>query len=60
MPAPDYHRIAELERELGIGHPEPERPIRHGRTVCLIKDCDGETTETRSWSGVLIRRDHEH
>ncbi|TGB13859.1 hypothetical protein [Streptomyces sp. MZ04] len=60
MPAPDYALIDRLERELGIGQPEPERPIRSGRTVCLIKDCDGDTTELRTWQGLLIMRVHDH
>ncbi|MET8378039.1 hypothetical protein [Streptomyces microflavus] len=62
MPSPDYQRIADLERELGIGQPapEPERGIREDRTVCLIENCDGETEEIRSWSGLLIQRIHQH
>jgi len=62
MPSPDYQRIAQLERELGIGEPppEPERGIRADRTVCLIKDCDGTDTEIRTWSGLLAYRIHEH
>jgi hypothetical protein len=62
MPQPDYQRIAQLERELGIGQPpsEPERGIRSDRTVCLIKNCDGDDYEIRTWSDVLIRRIHEH
>lgn len=61
-PQPDYGRIDQLERELGIGDPppEPERGIREDRTVCLIKSCDGDTTELRTWQGRLIRRIHEH
>ncbi|EFE65775.1 predicted protein [Streptomyces viridosporus ATCC 14672] len=62
MPSPDYQRIAQLERELGIGQtePEPERGIREDRTVCLIKNCDGDDYEIRTWSGFLVRRVHEH
>ena len=62
MATPDYARIAQLERELGIGQPEsePERGIREDRTVCLIKNCDGDTTELRTWQGQLIRRIHNH
>ncbi|MEU5772716.1 hypothetical protein ABZ819_05345 [Streptomyces venezuelae] len=60
MPTPDYQLIDRLERELGIGQSKPERPMRTGRTVCLIKDCDGDTSEYRTWSGVLVRRIHEH
>nr|WTC12552.1 hypothetical protein OHA15_33940 [Streptomyces anthocyanicus] len=62
MPAPDYQRIAQLERELGIGqpNPEPERAVYPGPPVCLIKDCDGDTEEIRTWSGLLMRRIHLH
>ncbi|MFD5384260.1 hypothetical protein ACFWMG_04685 [Streptomyces sp. NPDC127074] len=60
MPAPDYQRIAQLERELGIGEQQPEKPTRAGRPVCLIKECTGTDTEIRTWSGILIRRLHEH
>ncbi|MEH0417812.1 hypothetical protein [Streptomyces sp. B21-083] len=61
MPTPDYQRIAELERELGIGQPpEPERGIYPGPPVCLIKDCNGDDYELRTWSGVLLRRIHQH
>lgn len=56
---PDYDRIAHLERELGIGEPEPERPIRRAQEVCLTKGCAGETTEIRTWSGALAMRIHE-
>ncbi|WP_069883540.1 hypothetical protein [Streptomyces luteocolor] len=60
MPAPDYALIDRLERELGIGQPEPEPQLRRDRLVCLIKDCDGDTTELRTWSGLLVLRLHEH
>lgn len=62
MPTPDYQRIGQLERELGIGQasPSPERPMRTGRTHCLVKDCDGTDTDFRTWQGFLIRRIHEH
>lgn len=60
MPAPDYQRIAQLERELGISEQQPEKPMRPSRTVCLVKNCTGTDTEIRTWSGVLIRRVHEH
>lgn len=62
MPNTDYARIAQLERELGIAqpHPEPERGIREDRTACLIKDCDGDTTELRTWQRLLIMRIHNH
>ena len=56
---PDYAKIDRLERELGIVEPEPERPIRLARTVCLTKGCTGETTEVRTWSGMLAMRVHE-
>jgi len=54
----DYDRIDRLERELGIGEAEPQRPIRPASKVCLTKDCDGDTDEIRTWSGVLIARIH--
>jgi len=54
----DYDRIARLERELGIGDVEPERLVRRTPSVCLLKDCAGETTEIRTWSGTLARRIH--
>jgi hypothetical protein len=72
-PRPDYARIAVLERELGLvdSHlPElspfeqgmrsamAERPIRLSRTVCLTKDCAGDTREIRTWSGLLAARVH--
>lgn len=58
---PDYARIARLERELGIGDPEPEseRPMRRGPKVCLTKNCGGSTGEYYTWSGVLIARIHQ-
>lgn len=56
---PDYAKIERLERELGIVEPEPEKPIRLARTVCLTKGCEGETTEVRTWSGMLAMRIHE-
>lgn len=55
---PDYARIARLEQELGIGDWEPERPMHVASTVCLTKDCDGDTDEIRTWSGVLVARIH--
>lgn len=58
-PGPDYDRIARLESELGLVEPEPEKPIRLARTVCLTKNCEGETTEVRTWSGMLAMRIHE-
>lgn len=58
---PDYHRIAQLEQELGIGAAEPTRaPATPPNSVCLVKNCDGETTEMRAWNGRLIRRYHRH
>lgn len=59
-PRPDYARIAVLERELGIGDQEPERPMRRAATVCLTKGCDGDTDEIRTWSGVLVARIHHY
>lgn len=58
-PRPDHAKIARLERELGIGQPS-EQGIRPDRTVCLIKDCDGDTEEVRTWAGQLIFRIHQH
>lgn len=60
MPTPDYQRIAQLEHELGIGQPEPERAVYSGPPACLIKDCDGDDYEIRTWSGILLRRYHQH
>ncbi|MFE2973369.1 hypothetical protein [Streptomyces sp. NPDC059258] len=62
MPSPDYHRIADLERELGIGQPEPgpERGVYPDKLVCLIKNCDGTDYEIRTWAGLLTRRIHQH
>jgi hypothetical protein len=37
----------------------PERPVRADR-VCLVKGCDGPTTEIRGWDGILHRRLHRH
>ena len=54
----DYDPIARLERGLGIVVPEPERSIRLARTVCLTKNCGGETVEVRTWSGMLAVRIH--
>lgn len=56
---PDYAKIDRLERELGLVDVEPERPIRAARTVCLTKNCTGETVELRMWSGMLAQRIHE-
>ncbi|MDQ0809779.1 hypothetical protein QFZ63_001493 [Streptomyces sp. B3I7] len=56
---PDYAMIDQLERELGLVGQEPERSLRQARTVCLTKDCRGETTELRSWSGMLMQRIHD-
>lgn len=52
---PDYARIDQLERELGLVE---ERPMRPGRTVCLTKDCAGDTHEIRTWSSQLAYRIH--
>lgn len=54
-PRPDYARINQLERELGL---VDERPIRAPR-VCLAKGCDGGD-EVRTWSGMLLARVHDH
>ncbi|MCY0960839.1 hypothetical protein [Streptomyces sp. H27-H5] len=37
----------------------PERAVRADK-VCLVKGCDGPTTEIRNWDGVLRRRLHQH
>lgn len=58
-PKPDYAKIARLERELGLADPEPPpRPIRALPTVCLTKDCDGDTEEFWTWQGTLATRFH--
>lgn len=54
-PRPDYARIERLERELGLVE---EQPIRSNLTVCLTKNCQGDTEEIRTWSGQLIRHLH--
>lgn len=59
LPRPDHAKIERLERELGLVDTEPEQPTRHGRTVCLTKNCPGETTEIHTWSGTLTMRIHE-
>ncbi|MEU0590028.1 hypothetical protein [Streptomyces ardesiacus] len=56
---PDYAKIDRLERELGLVDVEPEQPIRAAKTVCLTKNCAGETLELRTWSGMLAQRIHE-
>lgn len=57
---PDYLRIDQLERELGIAG-EDEQPIRPSPSkVCLRKNCDGQTEEVRTWSGQLMFRAHVH
>ncbi|MFE0470493.1 hypothetical protein ACFW2V_02605 [Streptomyces sp. NPDC058947] len=60
MPTPDYQRIAQLERELGIGQPKPEPAVHTGPAVCLIKNCNGDDVEIRNWTGLLMRRIHQH
>lgn len=62
MASPDHQRIAQLERELGIGQPEPEpeRGVYPDKTVCLIKDCGGTDYEIHTWAGPLLRRIHQH
>lgn len=61
MPQPDYPRIAELERELGITRPpELQRHTPAARPVCLIKNCTGSDYEVQAWSGIVLRRVHEH
>lgn len=60
MPPPDYQRIADLERELGIGNHQPDKDAPQPPTVCLIKDCSGSDAELCTWSGILLRRTHEH
>ncbi|MEU6768548.1 hypothetical protein ABZ916_39320 [Streptomyces sp. NPDC046853] len=53
---PDYAKIDRLERELGIAQLPAQKPIRSVRTVCLTKNCAGDTEELRSWSGILLMR----
>lgn len=62
MASPDYQRIAQLERELGIGQPkaEPERGVYPAPPICLIKNCTGDDYEIRNWAGLLLRRVHQH
>jgi hypothetical protein len=61
VPEPDYQRIAQLERELGIGQPSaPGRRRNPGPPVCLIKNCTGDDYEIRNWAGLLLRRVHQH
>jgi hypothetical protein len=69
---PDYAKIAMLEYELFGIQPEPGTSaaaavnlqgafaplLRHDPAVCLMKNCAGETTEIRLWSGALARRIH--
>lgn len=52
---PDQARIALLELELGLVE---EHPMRPGRTVCLTKNCDGDTEDVRLWGGQLAYRIH--
>ncbi len=54
-PRPDYARIAQLERELGLTE---EQPIRLARGVCLTKGCTGDTEDVRTWGGQLLMRIH--
>lgn len=62
MASPDYQRIAALERELGIGQPdpEPERGVYPPKTVCLIKNCGGDTVKVLNWAGMVLRCLHTH
>lgn len=46
---PDYARIAQLERELGMNPPAVTR-----RRVCLLKDCCEEIRLT-TWGGTTMR-----
>ncbi|WP_326729001.1 hypothetical protein [Streptomyces phaeochromogenes] len=52
---PDYAKIALLERELGLVE---EQPVRRQASICLTKDCMGDTQELRTWSGQLLARVH--
>lgn len=56
QPRADHAKIERLERELGMSD---ERPMRTP-AVCLIKDCDGDTTDVRTWAGALVTRIHHH
>lgn len=61
MPQPNYQRIAELERELGIGQQQKqERSAGIALPICLIKDCDGGDYELQAWPGIVLRRIHQH
>jgi hypothetical protein len=69
---PDYAKIAMLEHEIFGIEPEPGTSaaaainlqrafaplLRRDPAVCLTKNCAGETTEIRLWSGALARRIH--
>ncbi|MBU5946772.1 hypothetical protein [Streptomyces sp. PAM3C] len=54
-PRPDHSKIYRLERELGL---TDQRPLRPHRTVCLTKNCTGDTEELRTWAGQLVMRLH--
>lgn len=60
MTRPDYAKIERLERELGLAQPEPpRRAMREIHTVCLTKNCQGDTEEIRTWSSpVPVLRIH--
>ncbi|WP_309029333.1 hypothetical protein [Streptomyces alfalfae] len=47
---PDYALIDRLERELGIIE-QPKLPALRRPTVCLLKDCAGDTMELETWGG---------
>ncbi|GAA2629899.1 hypothetical protein [Streptomyces axinellae] len=59
MSRPDYAKIERLERELGIGDPKPpRRAMREIHTVCLTKNCGGDTDELHTWGRTLTVRIH--
>ncbi|MCX5202509.1 hypothetical protein OG897_13755 [Streptomyces sp. NBC_00237] len=57
LPRPNYAKILQLERELGMSDEQPMRAEK----VCLVKGCrDEDVLEFRSWTGTLLVRVHEH
>lgn len=57
---PDYERIAQLERDLGLVEEPARRPMRPDK-VCLVKGCTGEVDEIYAWgSDIVLARIHRH